>query len=202
MSLRLRLASRWGRGEALLGALERVETLTIGALDALLEKSAPAALAVLRGPPGGPIRTLDERRAAMATAQNARVKALVDALGREVAVRIGREALFPVGMTLGREARKRLDVGDSAEELGRAAAILYRALGIDFTLEARDGGGMMMRVHRCALAGRYTEEACEILSAADEGVVAGLSPKFRMSFEERMTGGHPCCLARIWEARE
>ena len=202
MSLRLRLASRWGRGNALLGALERVETLTIGALDALLENRAPAALAGLRGAPGTPAGTLEERRAAMAAAQNARVKALVEELGREEAVRIGREALFPVGVTLGREARKRLDVGDGAEELGRAAAILYRTLGIDFTLEAQEGGGMMMRVHRCALADRYSEEACEILSAADEGVVAGLSPKFRMRFEQRMTGGRSCCLARIWEARE
>jgi hypothetical protein len=135
----------------------------------------------------------------MAAAHNARVNALVEALGRERAVREGREALFPVGVMLGKEAKKRLGVGDGPDDLERAARILYRALGIEFTLEKRPDGAMMMRVHRCALAGHYTPEACEVLSAADEGVVSGLNPKLAMRFVQRMTGGSAVCIACIRE---
>ncbi len=200
MSLKLWLASRWLSGNALLSVLIDVERQTIGALDALLEKCSPETLAGLRRADAAPGRTVGERRASMAAAQNGRVRALVAAMGRQEAVRAGREALFPVGVELGKEARKRMGVGQSAGDLETAATALYRALGIDFKLEKGNDGTMMLRVQRCALAGYYTDAACEILSAADEGVVAGLNPKYSMRFEQRMTGGSAECLARITEA--
>ena len=200
MSMKLWLASRWLTGNALLSVIIDVERRTVGALDALLEKCSPEALAGLRRADAAPGRTVERRRASMAAAQNGRVRALVAALGRKEAVRAGREAMFPVGVELGKEARKRLGVGLGAEDLEVAATALYRALGIDFTLEKHADGTMMMRVHRCALRGYYTDDACEILSAADEGVVAGLNPKYSMRFEQRMTGGSVECLARITEA--
>ena len=200
MSLKLWLASRWLSGNARLSVLIDVERQTIGALDALLEKCSPEALSGLRRAQAVPGRTVGDRRASMAAAQNGRVRALVAALGRKEAVRAGREALFPVGVELGKEARKRLGVGQSAGDLETAATALYRALGIDFKLEKRNDGTMILRVQRCALAGYYTDDACEILSAADEGVVAGLNPKYSMRFEQRMTGGSVECLARITEA--
>ncbi len=202
MSLKLRLSSVWTPAGALLSMLDRVERATTAALDALVAKHAPGKVAGLKGSGAGSGGGLEQRRAAMASAHNARVAALVESLGRDRAIEAGREALFPVGKLLGEEARERLGVGDGPDDLERAARTLYRALGIDFSLERREGGTMLMRVHRCALSHQYTEEACLILSAADEGVVAGLNPKYAMRFEQRMTAGPAECLACIREERK
>jgi len=201
MSLKLRLASIWTPQGARLSMLARVERATTAALDALVAKHAPGKVAGLKVAGAGSGGGLEQRRAAMASAHNARVKALVESIGRDGAIRAGREALFPVGKLLGEEARRELSAGDGPDDMERAARVLYRALGIDFTLERVPGGTMLMRVHRCALAAHYSPEACEILSAADEGVVAGLSPDYAMAFERRMTAGPKECLARIGEVR-
>ena len=200
MSLTLWLASRWTPPGVLREMLGRVAVGTIHALDGLLEKHSPGALAGIRRLERPHGSGLESSRAWMASAHNARVKALVEALGKDKAVKEGREALHSVGLVLGDNARARLGVGDGPEHLEAAARVLYRALGIDFTLEKLESGSMLMRVHRCALAAGYSAEACQILSAADEGVVAGLNPKYSMRFEQRMTGGSVECLARITEA--
>jgi len=200
MSLKLWVASAWTPRRALGEMLDSVATGTMAALDGLLEMQAPGRLGAVRGADQPVDGNLERRRAAMASAHNARVKALVEALGRDRAVEAGRKALFPIGKRLGEEARERLGVGDGPDDLERAARILYRALGIDFTLEKREGGTMLMRVHRCALSHHYTEESCLILSAADEGVVAGLNPRYAMRFQQRMTGGPAECRALITEA--
>jgi hypothetical protein len=199
MSLKLWLASAWTPESDQVKMLDRVACSTLAALDALLAKHAPGIPAELKGagvPEGG---SLEQKRNTMASAQNSRVKALVEALGRDRAVEEGREALFPVGKRLGEEARAELSVGDGPGDLERAARVLYRALGIHFTLEGGKDGTLVMRVDRCALSHQYTEEACLILGASDEGVVAGLSPNYSMRFEQRMTGGKAGCLARISE---
>lgn len=199
MSLRLALASRWTPHRTLVQMLDKVAMSTTAALDSLLERHSPGALDAIRKAEKAPGGDIEARRAAMASAHNARVEALVAALGREKAILSGREALFPVGVMLGREARERLGVGDSFEDLERAARVLYRALGISFTIERQRDGSMLMRVHRCALAEHYSAQACEVLSAGDEGVVRGLDPRRSMRFDKRMTCGHPVCLALITE---
>ena len=197
MSLRLALAAFWTPKRVLEEMLGRVEESTVAALDGLLEKHSPDALAAIRAAERAPGAGLPARRAAMAAAHNARVNALIEALGRERAVSEGREALFAAGVALGREARERLGLGQGFRDFARAARILYRALGIDFTLEKLEGGVIAMRVHRCALAEHYTAGACAVLSAADEGVVRGLDPTLAMRFERRMTDGGAECVARI-----
>lgn len=197
MSLKLRAASKWVPEKVLLRELARVAEVTIAALDNLLEEHAPGTPEDLRGRDPPMAGSLDQRRAAMAAAHNARVDALVDALGREEAVRVGRSAMAPVGERLGREARERLSVGDGLDDLLRAARVLYRVLGISFVVEETPGGGTWMRVDRCALAEHYTEYACLVLSAADEGVVRGLNPRVTMTFRERITAGRSECLADL-----
>jgi hypothetical protein len=197
MSLRLAFAALWTPKRVLEEMLGRVEESTVAALDGLLEKHSPGALAAIRAAERAPGTGLPARRAAMAVAHDARVKALIDALGRERAVSEAREALFAAGVALGREARARLGLGEGSRDFERAARILYRALGIDFTLERLEGGVVAMRVHRCALAEHYTAGACAVLSAADEGVVRGLDPTLAMRFERRMTDGGAECVARI-----
>ncbi|RJR30668.1 MAG: hypothetical protein C4574_02090 [Candidatus Latescibacterota bacterium] len=202
MSLRLALLSLWTPKRALAEMLGRVEETTVAALDGLLAKHSPGRLAEIRAAEHLPGPGLDGRRAAMAAAHNARVSALIEALGRERAVSEGREALFKAGVALGKEARERLGLGKGFRDFERAARILYRSLGIDFTLAKLDGGGMLMRVHRCALSEHYAPGACAVLSAADEGVVRGLDPTLAMRFEQRMTDGPAECVARIEKAGE
>lgn len=200
MGLKLRLAAVWTPSWAMRRMLARVDSATSRALDGLVGRRAGEATA----PPPGATRArrgLEEARAAMASRHEASVRALVDAVGRARAVELGRQAMYPVGVMLGREASKELSVGGGPRELERAARVLYRVLGIHFELEEQGDGTTLMRVDRCALARHYSEEACLVLSAADEGVVAGLSPDRSMLFERRMTGGCEVCVARIREAR-
>jgi len=199
MSLKLRLATIWTPDRTLRKMLERVDAATTAALDGILQENgvSPAVKGTKEASAG---MSIEEARAAMASGHNARVKALVDAVGRDRAVEIGREALYPVGVMLGRQAKQELSVGESPRELEMAARVLYRALGIHFVLETTGDGNMIMNVDRCALSHHYSEEACLVLSAADEGVVAGLNTKLSMRFEQRMTGGSKACVACIREA--
>ncbi len=197
MSLTLRVLAKKTPERVLLQELARVDELTTAALDGLLERHAPGALAGLRPRPDTPPTDLDGRRRAMASAHEARISALVSALGRERAVNLAREELFRVGIQLGEEARSRLGVGAGLEDLVLAARVLYRVLGIEFDVERSDEGGAVLRVDRCALAARYSEETCLALSATDEGVVRGLNPRVTMAFEERLTAGAPACVARL-----
>jgi hypothetical protein len=196
MSVRLRLVSLWMPRFMMAREIERIRASTDAALDALLAEHAPGAL---KDEPGANGRRLEERRTAMARGHEKKVRALIEALGRERAIELGREALFSTGLDLGKDARSRLGVKDTKDDLLRAAGVLYRILGIEFTVAGP--GGERMMVTRCALSQHYSKEACMVLSAVDEGAVSGLSPRAAMLFEERITGGSPSCVARI-EFRE
>jgi len=197
MSLLLRLAALWTPPPLARQELDRVARVTTAALDALLAEHAPLSLDRVRreDPPAG--GTLAERRAALGQAHDRRVAALVQALGREQAVALGRAALFPVGQQLGRDARARLGVGNGTADLLRAARVLYRVLGIAFTVRRQDGQPRFLRVHRCALAAHYSAVTCAVLSATDEGVVQGLNPAARLRFQEYMPAGAAQCRATL-----
>ncbi len=197
MSARLRLASLWMPRFLMVREIERIRSSTDAALDALLAEHAPEALNEKREEPG---RRLEEHRAAMARGHERKVRALIAAVGREKAIGLGREALFRTGLALGREAKGRLGVKDTKDDLLRAAGVLYRILGIEFNIVTGPGGDRM-EVARCALSQHYSGEACMVLSAVDEGTVSGLGPRAGMRFEERITDGSPRCVARI-EFRE
>jgi hypothetical protein len=194
MSIRLKIASFWLPDFILKKELDNVAINTIKGLNDILKKYAPEKMEEitdkdLRG-------NLQERRATMTKAHNARVKALIEVLGRETAIRIGREVMFNVGCELGQEARQRLGVGNSFNDLETAARILYKILGIEFKIENK-GGNIVMVVNRCDLSKYYSPEACMVLSAADEGVVRGLNENMNMQFKERITDGSSECIACI-----
>jgi len=198
VGLRLRLAAAWTPEATLLGELDRVKELTVRGLDGLLAQHAPGTLEGIGGedaPPAGP--RLVRRRAAMAQAHTARVEALIGAVGRDKAVELGRAAMHEVGVRLGRDARARLGVGGSVDDLVRAARVMYRVLGIDFRVERPSPDRAVLRVSRCALSDWYTEEACLVLSAADEGVVRGLNPDIALTFKDRISCGAAECEAEI-----
>lgn len=106
-----------------------------------------------------------------------------------------RARLYRHAYQLGRRLRRRLRVS-SVEEALAATRILYRALRV----ELRGPVGGEIEVGRCFFSRYYSGEVCQVVSALDAGVVAGLSAGGRLTFYERITEGHDRCRARFEEA--
>ncbi|MCE5214859.1 MAG: L-2-amino-thiazoline-4-carboxylic acid hydrolase [Methanobacterium sp.] len=196
MNIKLLIASYWLPRSILKKELDQVAEVTIGCLDQLVYEVAPREYRAIHKEKQTMIGDLENRRKIMSTAHNLRVKVLIETLGYDDAVRVGREALFNAGLQLGQEARKRLKVGNSLQDLIRAARVLYQVLGIKFKIR-KSGEEFLMIVDKCLLSKYYTPETCRILSAADEGVFQGLNPNIHMIFTQRMTEGPSECLACI-----
>ena len=174
--------------------LKDISNQTTTALKALLPEGAPAEYGK-QDPPAS--SSIQQQRADMAQTHEKLVKTLEAALGHEEAVKRGREALFSVGLRVGKQVRGRLGVGGNPEDLTRAAKILYRVLGIEFRLEWIDNSHAKATINRCALSQQYSTLACEVLSATDEGVITGLQENVKMKFTQYMTSGCKVCKAEI-----
>jgi predicted ArsR family transcriptional regulator len=196
MSIRLRIASLWLPDFILKRELDKVANDTIKGLKDVLKQYAPQKIEEINKKDGNLKGKMEERREKMAEIHNDYVKMLIEELGYDDAIKIGRNAMFKVGYELGQEARQKLGVGNNFEDLELAAKILYKILGIEFKIENRDEN-IIMVVNRCVLSKYYSSEACMILSAADEGVVKGLNENMNMQFKERITDGASECLACI-----
>ncbi len=196
MGLKLTILSWWTPKWVLSRELDHVSQVTTAALRSLL---ASYALEKRSGAieESRQSKTLEQKRADMAKQHAAMVEALATALGREKALELGREALFEVGKNLGIESRAKLGVGNSPKDLINAAKILYRVLGIDFTIEMSTKTRATLVVSRCALSQQYSEFTCRVLSATDEGVFKGLEPQANMAFKEVLTSGCGNCRAQI-----
>jgi hypothetical protein len=196
MNLKLRIASYWMPKSTLIKELDRVAQVTILGLDNILEKYDPEVLEIIKRKKKFLEGDIHQRRIMMAEEHNIRVKALINILGYEKGIKLGREAMFKAGLELGREAKKRLGVDESFKDLILAAKILYNVLGINFTIK-KNNKTIKMLINHCSLADYYTPETCRVLSAADEGVVHGLNESINMVFKERITEGAPECIAHI-----
>lgn len=202
MGIKLRILSWWTPEWFLKKGLDELALSTIGGLEGLLfedkqefDKAKTLNNFHLKG-------NLDERRRIMANTHNKLIKILIDNLGRDEAMELGRKIMFKEGLDLGRKFRDTLGVEDSLEDLIAAARILYKVLGIEFTVREISNTDntteRAMVVNRCLLSEYYTSDTCRILSAADEGVVQGLNPQIKMKFTERITEGAECCLASLY----
>jgi hypothetical protein len=103
-----------------------------------------------------------------------------------------RSALYHGARALGERYRRRLGLRSSREALA-AAVRIYRCLGIDM----RSDGAGQITVLRCAFSRWYTPETCALISALDEGLLAGLTGGGELRFSERITSGSPACRARL-----
>jgi hypothetical protein len=197
LRVRLLFLSWWTPKFIIYRELCQVDVLTTDALEGLLEKHSPNVKEdrSKKGLSSG--ESIEERRTAMAVKHSNLVVRLVEVLGKEQAIRLGREALFKVGEDLGGETCQKLGVGESFQDLVRAAKILYRVLGIDFDVELTDPNNAVLTINRCALSADYSDLTCQILSATDEGTIRGLNQNMNMTFTERITGGQPKCKAKI-----
>lgn len=200
MSIRLRIASLWLPDFILKRELDKVANDTIKGLKNVLKQYAPQKIEEINKKDVNLKGNIKKRREIMAKIHNDYVKMLIEELGYDDAIKIGRNAMFKVGYRLGQEACQKLGVGNNFEDLELAAKILYKILGIEFKIENKDEN-IIMVVNRCELSKYYSSEACMILSAADEGVVRGLNENVNMQFKERITDGASECLACITEVR-
>ncbi|MGH2640173.1 MAG: hypothetical protein ACRDGO_00580 [Actinomycetota bacterium] len=100
--------------------------------------------------------------------------------------------LFSEAWALGRRAKRRLRVRTEEEGLA-AAGVLYEAIGIEF----RTGRAGAIVVPRCAFARVYGPGVCELMSAVDSGLIAGLTGAAGLRFTERLTEGAPACRALV-----
>ena len=195
MGLRLLILDWWTPKSIIRKELANVSDLTITALQSIVAQYAPQEL--VANTKQRTSTSIKEQRADMAQTHVKLVEKLEAALGHEKAVTLGREALFLVGENLGKQTRNRLGIGNSSNDLTKAAKILYRVLGIDFHLEWLDKSNAEVFIDRCALAEHYSKLTCEVLSATDEGVIKGLQPNAKLQFKEYMTSGCRKCKADI-----
>lgn len=198
MGIRLKILSLWVPNFVLKKGLDELAKKTIEGLQDLLNQYGienleknPKINTILKG-------NINETRISMAIAHNNHVKALIDNLGHENAVKVGRIAMFNVGYKIGQRLRLILGVGEDIEDLEIVAKILYKILAIDFKLENKDGNYIMI-VNRCFLSKYYSYVTCLILSAVDEGIVKGLNNNIKLKFEKRITEGESECIACINE---
>jgi hypothetical protein len=195
VGLRLLILDWWTPKYIIRKELANVSDLTTSALQSIVAQYAHPELAA--NTKHRTSTSIKEQRANMAQTHVKLVEKLEAAFGHEKAVTLGREALFLAGENLGKQTRSRLGVGDSSNDLTKAAKILYRVLGIEFHIEWLDKSNAKVVIDRCALAEHYSTLTCEVLSATDEGVIKGLQPNAKLQFKEYMTSGCKNCRADI-----
>jgi hypothetical protein len=100
--------------------------------------------------------------------------------------------LYSSARELGRRLRRQLWVTGDDEAMS-ATRLLYRGLEVDLR-GAEDGE---VEVRRCFFSGFYSSQVCEVISALDAGVAAGLSGGGELTFYQRITEGHDRCRAKL-----
>lgn len=187
MGIKLRILSVWTPQFILKQELEGTNSITNNYLDNLIidHGGSPPQYMDLKG-------NLDNKRKQMAIEHNTRVKILIDLLGESQAMVEGRKKMFEAGLILGQRARNVLGVGNNIKDTMKAAKILYRVLGIDFTTEIKEDL-IILWVNSCSLSKYYTHETCSILSYADKGVLKGLNGNMDLEFVEKITSGSKKC---------
>jgi len=83
-------------------------------------------------------------------------------------------------------------------EVLKVGQLLYRAIGIE--IQGNTQGDIT--VQRCYFRPFYSSPVCQLMSALDDGVFAGLSGTGRLVFSERMTEGRECCRAKLFFRKE
>ena len=197
ISLRLLIAGIWMPKKRIIQELKRVYFQTNQALDVLLKENGIENPVILCKNEELDKMTPEDLRKKMANDHNIKVKSLIVELGQGKAIEQGRNELLKTGIKLGERARLELGVRDSISDFLKAAKILYKILGIDIEIKRLSRKKIIMFVNRCSLAYSYTDVTCQVLSAADEGMVQGLNSNFKMAFQERITSGAIKCRAEI-----
>ncbi len=89
----------------------------------------------------------------------------------------------------------------TAEEVCFFLENFYQVLGIELTVNLSQ---QQFVVKNCYFSRYYRSEICQVLSALDSGLVAGLTNGASLTFLSRLTEGATCCFAdlRKFEGKE
>jgi hypothetical protein len=102
------------------------------------------------------------------------------------------ERLYWNAYRLGRTPGWLLRVQD-VDEVMALGRLLYGILDIDFAGSANGE----ITICRCYFSSFYSPQACQVMSAMDRGLLAGLAGGGDLQFSQRITEGQPCCRARF-----
>jgi len=143
------------------------------------------------GPPSWQDISFASRRVRYAEFTAAQAAAVIQ-IGDEALLVATRRRLFESAERLGHALRLRLRVRDTHDAL-TAFRLLYKQMGIVVTM----GPEGEITVERCFFSGYYTDRVCDLVSALDQGVVAGLFSGASLEFRQRLTDGSSCCCATL-----
>jgi hypothetical protein len=103
-----------------------------------------------------------------------------------------RNRLFDQAYQMGHELRKKLNIRTDEEvmDLGQK---LYDILGINFQGNSRG----IVTISKCFFSEYYSSQVCQLISALDEGILAGLSGGGQLTFSQRITDGKNYCQAQF-----
>jgi len=99
---------------------------------------------------------------------------------------------YRLGRTLGWLLRVR-----SVDDVMAFGRFLYDILDTDFDGSDSGKASAEITISRCYFSSYYSPEACQVMSAMDRGLLAGLAGGGELAFIERITEGHACCRARF-----
>jgi hypothetical protein len=159
------------------------------ALRELFQATATAFGTSVPAPSDESADQLLERYAAFTAAQ----ATVALASGKDVAPI--RRKLFESAYAMGVRLRRELGVNSTTDAMAAARAV-YRMLRIDFRTPAEGE----VRIPQCYFSRFYSPAVCELISALDQGLLAGLSGGGRLAFRQRITEGAACCVANFAEA--
>jgi hypothetical protein len=100
------------------------------------------------------------------------------------------QRLYQNAVQMGQQQHKWLRPG-TVQDVLAIGRVLYRILAIDLQGDAR---GEVV-INRCYFSQFYSAEMCQLMSAMDRGLFAGLSNGGELTFTSRITEGEPCCRA-------
>lgn len=120
-----------------------------------------------------------------------------EAIARGRDLEVIHDRLYAGAFRLGAAARQRLRITTLADVMA-AARLLYRGLGIDW----RGTPAGEVTIPRCFFSDFYSSDVCRVISALDDGFLAGLAGGGQLVFSQRITEGHDRCRACFTRAEE
>lgn len=100
--------------------------------------------------------------------------------------------LYNGAYQLGQQFREQFKI-TTTQEVMLMMKIVYSVLEMDMQIASSDE----ILIERCFFSRYYSPQICQLISALDEGLAAGLSDGGKLGFYERITEGHNCCRAKF-----
>ena len=103
-----------------------------------------------------------------------------------------KKRLYEKAFQLGESYRKKFRVR-TLKDVMYTGHIIYRIIGIEF--QGDPDGEVIIR--RCYFSNFYNDQVCQVMSAMDSGLLAGLANRGELIFSSRITENQSCCKANF-----